>query len=653
MEKILIPFSFCLFYFFSLVNLSAIDLLNISNKTRDSLFASLSRQGKYQEGLEYAALGREQARLKFGDTDTLYVAYTSYLSKFYQEMGRYEEAEPFRVEAVNKGAQAFGKYHFRHVIYMNNLAHLYLTTQRFEESESLYHEALKLGAISFGKTHELYGILTGSLGKLYFYMERYEQAETYNLEALKIFESSSSKIHIYQTIALNNIALLYEKMKRYNLAEQHALKSLDIMENRIGKNHIEYATTLTNLAGLYEQMGNYEKAHQMYLVALNIRLKILGKHHPNYANSLNNLVSLNKNMEQDRRAWDFAHQAINAMSQHELKPEINKAWVDQLKQITYPSNLQITNMERTLGKMFELLAKGDDKNQQKQVLLADLAMHLLKKSRDSYFNDQDKLRLLAKSHDWMLRSLEILDLKKDIDQAFDYVEFHKSALLLQETLTSKAYQFGILPDSLINKERNMSKNHSELQAKLLKNWSEKENDSLRTLLNKLNLQIAAFKKQVENEYPKYAQLQYQTHQNSIQEIQQKLDKKEALIEYVMGDSTLYIIFIDQQQALIKKKHISQSISVKINNYRKQLSNFTILDDLSKNYNELSLLGQWFYNHLIAPVKEQIEGKKHLIIVPDGELYHLPFETFIVTTAKKPRKNLKIQTNYITSSMNIK
>ena len=41
------------------------------------------------------------------------------------------------------------------------------------------------------------------------------------------------------------------------------------------------------------------------------------------------------------------------------------------------------------------------------------------------------------------------------------------------------------------------------------------------------------------------------------------------------------------------------------------------------------LGRELYRALLKPAERQIRGKRHLIIVPDGPLYYLPFEALII------------------------
>ncbi len=634
MKRILMILGFCLLYFLGSVSMAQ-DLKKMSYAELDSIFESLYIQGKYEYAHNYAAYGREKARQEYGEMDSTYANFTDDLAVVYVGLGRYKDAEPLHLEALSISAKILGKEHLLYMTILNNLANLYASIGRYNEAEPLNLEARKIFAKVIGKTHSDYAIILNNLAGFYHLMGHNKKAEHLFFEAIEIFVNALGENHLNYATILNNLAVLYEKMGRYELADSLYLKTLHIHGISLGKNHHKYAHSLNNLAVLYEKVGRSNEAEQLYLEALQIRKKTLGNSHFLYSWSLNNLAYLYKNKGQTQKAWEYAHEALGSMSKKNLSKNIDLVWVDKLKNLAFPSYEHVIEVEKTLACMFDLLAvENNPESRQKQILVADLAMYLLKRSRDNYFNDQDKLRLLAKSHDWMLRSLNVLDLDKNVNLAYHNVEFHKSALLMEAAMASQAYQLGDLPDSLIYKERRMKKKHAELQAKLLEKRSQNENDSLRMLLNEVNLQISAFMKQVEKDYPKYAQFQYQNHQASIIEVQKNLSQNEALIEYVIGDSMLFIIYIDQNMALIKKKDIDHSISSKINEYRKQLSNFDVLDNQTVKYSDLNELAYWFYHQLIAPLNVEIKDKKHLIFIPDGELYHLPFETFVSTAPNK-------------------
>ncbi len=607
------------------------------------LLSNLARlyvtMGQYERAEPIFQEAIKKGATVLGKGHPVYMTILNNLASFYSNMGNYEHAEQLFLEALKIAEEVYGKKHAYYARLLNNLSSVYTVMGRFAEAEPLNLEALKIAEMTIGKNHPNYALLLNNISRHYRIIGRYQEAESTQLEALNIYANTLGKDHPYYATVLNGLAVLYESTQRNEKAEIYYFENLKIRAKKLGKEHPSYATTLNNLAVLFEKTGQVKRAEQYYLNSLKIRIKSLGKDHHLSIWTLNNLANLNKKMGQYQKSWEYAHQAICTASRFELNPNIDSSWIKKLKHVPFISSRHIIEIEKTLACMYELL-KIEDIPQKKtnQMLITDLAIHLLKRSRDSYINDQDKLRLIAKSHDWMLRSLNSLNLDKNFDQAFEYIEFHKSALLLEANLATQAYQLGNLPDSLIHKERRMKKNHSELQAKMLEDRPDKEKDSLRAQLNELNLRISALKKQIEKKYPKYARFQYQTHQVTLPKVQQTLQDQDALIEYILGDSILHIFYIDQDQSFIKKIPIGTNLSANIKSYRNLISHFNFLDDQKDKMKDFNQLAHWFYKQLLAPIKAELQDKEHLIIIPDGELYHLPFETFLVNAPSNASNN---------------
>jgi hypothetical protein len=83
--------------------------------------------------------------------------------------------------------------------------------------------------------------------------------------------------------------------------------------------------------------------------------------------------------------------------------------------------------------------------------------------------------------------------------------------------------------------------------------------------------------------------------------------------------------------------LGQSLRVKdkIKNLHNALSDYKALkedtDAAWKSYTESAF---WCYQNLIAPVLKDNKDISNLIIVTDGELGHLPFETFLAEKASE-------------------
>jgi CHAT domain-containing protein len=366
--------------------------------------------------------------------------------------------------------------------------------------------------------------------------------------------------------------------------------------------------------------------------------ELFDKNDQKYIGATNILADINLKLKDYPAAWAAINENLEILTKGSLSADINidQKWKEKLEQSEFASKLHLIEMIKTLGVIYELLQADDriDATQNKQILVADLAAVLLKKFRDSQSNDEDKLKVLAQSSDWLRRSLIHLDPKKSIDKAFELAEQNKSVLLLQSYSATRNYQLGDLPEALIKTEKDYIEERDALQAALLENRPELEQDSLRTSLIQVNQELLAFTEKLKKDYPKYAKLKYDQVSSNIEDIQNQLTEEMALIEYVLADSIVYIFYIEKnQKRLVSSTFDKKELSQNIRDLHETLSNYSLLNkDPKASYQNYTKLAHWFYQKLLAPILSKDSKIKDLIIVTDGELGHLPFEAFLVEAA---------------------
>jgi CHAT domain-containing protein len=106
-----------------------------------------------------------------------------------------------------------------------------------------------------------------------------------------------------------------------------------------------------------------------------------------------------------------------------------------------------------------------------------------------------------------------------------------------------------------------------------------------------------------------------------------LTDRTALIEYFLGDERSYIFCVTKKEFHFVDLPSTQSINDSLIGYLSFLEDPTI--PLSKGFPA----AQRLYGELLLPVEKFIPASvDHLIIVPDGILFRLPFETLATTTA---------------------
>lgn len=572
-----------------------------------------------------------------GTAHPTYAVTLNDLAVLYYYMGRYEEAEVLYLKAKDINANVYGVEDKAYSNVLANLAALYFSNQRYEEAEPLYLEAVSIGEKTHGKKHPRHANKLSNLAALYFKMKRYEEGEKYCLEAQAIKKEVLGIDHPDYANGLNLLASAYQGQERYGEAVALFLKVGALLKKNGQADQPKYAIHLSNFANTYYKMGRYEDAILLYLESLEIIEGRLGVQHESYAGCLNDLAKIYLKLDQLSKATDCLNKALKAASGLNISTRISKEWNDSLATVGYLSINHIEQVLQSLERLYLLVEKQQTEDiEAKQLILSSLAHDLLKKIRTLHTNSTSKLRTLGRSDNWTSRGLHLLNQANQVEEAFDLAEASKSVLLLEATKAEKAYRLGNLPDSLMSEESALFKERDQLQANIIQKRPLIEQDSLRSILNVVNQKIHSFVGKLEQTYPDYVQLKYKNENATLGEIQALLAPKTALLEYVITDSILYVFYMDKNQYKMLCHPIHRSLlKTKVKELYNALSDYDLLASFQdKAYEAYTRPAHWFYQKLMAPILAEASGIEHLIIVPDGELAYLPFETFLVQAAKQ-------------------
>ena len=122
----------------------------------------------------------------------------------------------------------------------------------------------------------------------------------------------------------------------------------------------------------------------------------------------------------------------------------------------------------------------------------------------------------------------------------------------------------MLPDSLIEQQKQLIKTRSNLQGQIVAQIDDKQHRALTQQLNQTEIALNKLKGDIKQKYPKYASMQSFSPSITTSGIQQQLQKDEAVLQYFIGDSITYIGYVDQTQIKvhqfsIKKKELQKRI----------------------------------------------------------------------------------------------
>jgi CHAT domain-containing protein len=131
----------------------------------------------------------------------------------------------------------------------------------------------------------------------------------------------------------------------------------------------------------------------------------------------------------------------------------------------------------------------------------------------------------------------------------------------------------------------------------------------------------------EKDYPNYYQLKYQFRNITIAETQRMLGPGQTLLEYFTGDSTIYAFVIGKDSCQMVAIPRDFPLADWVKQFREGIigaqKSGPAYERLTRQY---ATSAQQLYQKLMVPVAALLT--EETIIIPDGELYYLPFEALL-------------------------
>jgi CHAT domain-containing protein/tetratricopeptide (TPR) repeat protein len=610
----------------------ALDSLVIANKYYKN-GVNFGNKGKLDSALYFA---QEAVKLYKSipqtDSTKLANAYQSLgiinklLGKYNAAIHCYNNAEKIYIFKRNQSFLAY--------IYANK-ANIYFIQQDYTKAKDYHLRALNIFAKDSLKFKNQIASTYTNLGNIFRKNKDFHTAILHYKNSLRLKELKAS----YSTIG--NLALCYEKNEDYNLAKHYYKKAITINEANFGKNNIKNAVYILNYAIFLSNQKSQEEALQFFRLAIDIYENNFSSNHPNLSGCYNDLGTHFLKYNQTDNALFYFQKSLIALS-----PDFNDSSINSNPSIN--NVLSKTHLLRSLKNKATALSILADKNSEpdKYILsLAtyDLAIDAINKIRSGYLSEESKLLLADNEFETFSNALEVAfklyEITRDnkyIEKAFNYSESGKSAILTEALKNIHALNIGGIPDSLINKEKQLEKKIWSFEELIYEEKKKKEPDN-----NKLeywNKFLFEEKQEFDNltiyleeNFTKYQTLKHLKNTLTIDEVQTKLRRKDILIEYYFTKDKIYTIIIDKTESNIIAQNIDQKFHENLNSLLKSLSNNNFSNHGYEEFKQYHKSSYYIYNLLIKPIKNKIKNKE-LIIIPDGKLAYLPFE--VLTTNDK-------------------
>ncbi len=547
----------------------------------------------------------------------------------------------------NAGILFRGLYGDKHYLYASvliNLGNVYFNSRDLKRAEDYYKQALAV-LNSYQPRESVISqvaILNNNLGLLFEQQGNFDLALSYFEESVKIRQLSGLSGLIS---TLSNKADCLRRMGRYREAEQIHLQNIREATRLHGENHVSLGLVYIYYGFLLESgMKQYDKAMDAYQKAFRIMTANFGDKHPYVSNVHLNIGKLHLATDNPGAAAESFQRALIALVPgfNETNPQSNPN-LDEV-----PSLTEFLETLKEKGRTFEKIA---EKNRETWPLVIsmntyELATEAIDRMRLGYQSEESRLFLSANQntifHDAIRVCYKLAKVTGDknyLEKALFFAGKNKAANLLSSIRELGAREFGRIPSSLLEKETDLKRKIALYTEYIYEEGRLTEPDQEKLalwqqLLFQLNSDYKDLVNVLEESYPYYYRLKYDTSVAGLEKIRRSLGRKDALIEYSLSDSTIYIFYITRNEFEVIEKKTDKDFRKDVDNILEIFDNKRFSYGVMQDYLSFINSAHRLYVQLIYPLENWPSGQ-NLIIVPDGILAYLPFELLI---SEKPSRS---------------
>ncbi len=478
--------------------------------------------------------------------------------------------------------------------------------------------------------------LYNTLGVMYHDNGNYRQGINYFNQALRLVEGRRPLDRISAINLQTNIATSYYKLGLYGEALALYKKAL--------AGHLSTNFIYINMGRTYAALGLYPEAMAVFRLVDTLKVPAvlnemgytaLQQHRPDSCAWF--LDRLRKREQARAGSVNRLDIGINQLYRADLLTELHQysgavtSLQEAIDLLTVSSGyFRLFDALFKKAQVLELLYTNDHIE---SGLLASwkaytAALSLLRNIEKSYDTDDAKLFLKKKSagvYDGALAvCLQLHQLHPDSDwleQAFLISEKSKATIIFAN-LQENAFANGLTgADGQALKEmRNIRYNIARLNVQSEEPGSPEAMQDITRKRADYEIALAKLQKQLEQNSA-YYKLKYDDEGPGLKEIQQKLNGDEALVSYYTAAGVVHTFVLTRQAISYHRNDSILALQADVESWVSLLK----MTDNGRKFKP-GLVGERLYQALIKPVQEAASSKKEWIIIPDGFLYYLPFES---------------------------
>ncbi|MCV9386265.1 CHAT domain-containing protein [Reichenbachiella ulvae] len=469
----------------------------------------------------------------------------------------------------------------------------------------------------------LIGDSNNNIGLVYLNEEPLQSIIYFN-RAVDLYQDNPEQNRRKIALCYVNIAYANAELANYMEALEYLDRMDSIWADIYDGPHGNKAFVLNNRGRIYKMKGDFNQALVYQQEALKMYLNIHGEKHPDVANTFLLIGQIYQQKgDYERAAINYQRSVYSNLYDQSFADLYSNPEIKNF----YNADILLTSLQSKAKAMEALhfeksLKKRDIDGALTSYLLCDELISIIRQTR---INEADKLRLAGIAAEVYENGIYIAQYlsehsfkkKEYLKIAFEFAERSKAALLLQAINDTNAKHFAGIPDSELALEDSLKVEIDLLDQMLMQDISDEERERIKGQVFEYQRALRDFVSGLEEKYPSYYQLKYDTKLASVWDVQASLTDEEWLLSYFVGEKKIFVFSITSDKYQLfdvdkPEKFNSQVIGMRNTiKYRMEEENRSISKQLYQ---------------LLIPKMEK--GKSSLTILPDGLLSTVTFESLI-------------------------
>jgi CHAT domain-containing protein len=391
------------------------------------------------------------------------------------------------------------------------------------------------------------------------------------------------------------------------------LRSLAMRQVSVEGDKVITRNVLENVASVYQAEGDYSKAlvYRERALELQRQLGVERESAP-----LLNGIAGNYYLEGDyNKAMQFASNALSVASAVESRDAIWKA-------------------KTTMGRALERLNRRAEAEQ----AFSDAIQTIESSSRYVVGGADDQQRFFESKTSPYYSMMELLLDENDAAGALSYCERARARVLVDILRNGKTDVGRSLTQEERDREGRILSELTSLNSQIYRERVAERPDNSRlselaSRLEKTRLEHEGFETALYAAHPGLKARRGEMPTITVEEAARLApNQNTALLEFAVLESKAYLFAVTRSSLAKGQPDFrvytlavgSKQISQDVDDFRRRLAG---------HYSNIKIQARRLYDLLLAPAAAQLRGKRTLCIVPDGPLWHLPFQALITHSGK--------------------